>query len=84
MLALIVILAFFAAPIVALVIIGPVAQFIQQLEESGNTHWLGLLMIPCYMLTMFITTFMNVAFYNEILYAFNGKPISIRRGLRLA
>jgi hypothetical protein len=33
---------------------------------------------------MFVATFFNVAFYSEILKAFNGQPVSIRAGLQFA
>ncbi len=37
-----------------------------------------------YFVSMFLATFFNVAFYNEILAALSGRPVSIRRGLRFA
>ena len=37
-----------------------------------------------YLVSMFLTTFFNVAFYNEILNVLNGYPVSISGGLRLA
>ena len=37
-----------------------------------------------YLLTMFIATFCNVAFYHEILAALAGQPVSIARGLKFA
>jgi len=37
-----------------------------------------------YLLTMFLLTFLNVAFYQQILQAFNGNPVSIRQGLAFA
>ncbi|HUL51183.1 MAG TPA: hypothetical protein VLU94_01230, partial [Candidatus Nitrosotalea sp.] len=37
-----------------------------------------------YFLSMFAATFLNVAFYNEILAALSGQPVSISRGLRFA
>ena len=37
-----------------------------------------------YLLTMFTMTFLNVAFYQEIMQAFNGNRVSIRRGLAFA
>jgi hypothetical protein len=37
-----------------------------------------------YFVSMFLTTFTNVAFYHEILQALNGQPVSIRRGYRVA
>jgi len=37
-----------------------------------------------YFLSMFVATFFNVAFYNEILAALNGEAVSLSRGLRFA
>ncbi|MCE5230525.1 DUF6159 family protein [bacterium] len=37
-----------------------------------------------YVVALFLATFCNVAFFNEILRAFNGQPVSIRGGLRFA
>lgn len=42
------------------------------------------LLASLYMVSMFMSTFFNVAFYNEIMNALNGRPVSIRGGLRLA
>jgi len=40
--------------------------------------------IAIYLVSMFLATFSNVAFYHEILQALNGNAVSIRRGFRLA
>jgi len=37
-----------------------------------------------YLISMFTATFFNVAFYNEILAALNGEPVSLKRGLQFA
>jgi hypothetical protein len=37
-----------------------------------------------YLASMFLGTFFNVAFYNEILAALSGQPVSVGRGLRFA
>ncbi|HWC61625.1 MAG TPA: DUF6159 family protein [Verrucomicrobiae bacterium] len=37
-----------------------------------------------YLVSMFVATFFNVAFYNEILAALNGEAVSLSRGLRFA
>src|SRR5262249_2853982 len=37
-----------------------------------------------YFSSMFLATFFNVAFYNEILAALSGQPVSLSRGLRFA
>jgi len=42
--------------------------------------WLAVI----YLVSVFSTTFFNVAFYNEILHALNGNGVSIARGIRTA
>lgn len=37
-----------------------------------------------YFVSMFVATFFNVAFYNEILAALSGQPVSLSRGLQFA
>lgn len=37
-----------------------------------------------YFVSMFVATFFNVAFYNEILAALSGQPVSLTRGLQFA
>jgi hypothetical protein len=37
-----------------------------------------------YLVSMFVATFFNVAFYNEILAALNGESVSLSRGLKFA
>lgn len=37
-----------------------------------------------YFVSMFVATFFNVAFYNEILEALSGRPVSLGRGLKFA
>lgn len=37
-----------------------------------------------YLISMFTATFFNVAFYNEILAALSGQPVSLSRGLKFA
>ena len=37
-----------------------------------------------YFVSMFVATFFNVAFYNEILAALGGQPVSLSRGLQFA
>jgi hypothetical protein len=48
--------------------------------SPGATAYVILL----YFVSMFLATFFNVAFYNEILAALSGKPVSLGRGLRFA
>jgi len=37
-----------------------------------------------YFISMFVATFFNVAFYNEIIAALSGQPVSLSRGLKFA
>ena len=43
--------------------------------------WFALILLPIYFVSMFLATFFNVAFYNEIIAALNGKGVSFARGL---
>jgi hypothetical protein len=54
-----------------------------QPDASGsalNSFYLAAI----YFLSMFLATFFNVAFYNEIIAALNGQGVSFRRGLGVA
>ena len=42
------------------------------------------LLAGIYMVSVFLATFFNVAFFNEILHALNGQAVSVRGGLRFA
>ncbi len=44
----------------------------------------SLAMLPIYFISMFLATFFNVVFYNEILMALDGRGVSFRRGLNVA
>jgi hypothetical protein len=44
----------------------------------------AIYLVFLYFGSMFLATFFNVAFYNEILAALSGQPVSIRRGLSFA
>ncbi len=41
-------------------------------------------LVPLYLILMFLVTFINVAFCSEIIHALNGNGVSIKRGLGLA
>ncbi len=43
--------------------------------------WGSLCLLAIYFVSMFLANFFNVAFYSEIMAAFNGKGVSFRRGL---
>ncbi len=81
------------------VAIGETSQMEMQREASGNVangHGRNDIkhsnsaaavygyMAGVYLLSMFLATFLNVAFYNEILNALKGEGVSIGRGLRFA
>jgi hypothetical protein len=57
---------------------------------SGNHEHFSLSPIAAaycaliYFVSMFVATFFNVAFYNEILAALNGEAVSLSRGLKFA
>jgi len=59
-------------------------------DESGHAvavhgfPWGSLCLIAIYLVSMFLATFFNVAFYSEIIAALNGRGVSFRRGLRMA
>jgi hypothetical protein len=60
---------------------------IQYSPETANQAYTPLAYgyaAAIYLVSMFIATFFNVAFYNEILQALNGNTVSIRRGFGLA
>jgi len=46
--------------------------------------WYSLVLLPVYFVSMFLATFFNVAFYNEIIAALNGKGVSFARGFSVA
>lgn len=51
---------------------------------DGATNFPLLPLAFLYLLAMFLMTYINVAFYQQILQAFNGNPVSIRQGLAFA
>ena len=52
--------------------------------EIGFTPVAIAYLVFLYFVAMFLATFFNVAFYNEILAALSGQPVSIGRGLKFA
>jgi hypothetical protein len=46
--------------------------------------WFALFLLPLYLVSMFLATFFNVAFYSEIIAALNGKGVSLARGFGVA
>jgi len=89
-----VIALFFITPIVLWdmenVFITDFANMAHRFARVGNPQQLYLspacyiLFGIIYIVSMFLATFFNVAFFNEILNALNGHPVSISGGLRLA
>lgn len=60
------------------------------LNETGGgaeveLRWTGYAIVAAlYLVSVFLATFFNVAFFNEIIHALNGQPVSIAGGLRFA
>ncbi len=55
-----------------------------QNSQVSFTPVAGAYLAFLYLLSMFIATFCNVAFYHEILAALGGQPVSILRGFKFA
>jgi hypothetical protein len=53
-------------------------------SAAPRFSWNSLYLLPLYFVSMFLATFFNVAFYNEIIAALNGRGVSFRRGLSVA
>ena len=56
-------------------------------SADGHTgiRWVGYIrLLSLYLGSMFFTTFVNVAFYHEIIKAMAGEEVSLRRGFALA
>jgi uncharacterized membrane protein YeaQ/YmgE (transglycosylase-associated protein family) len=51
---------------------------------ANHSLLVSLYLFVLYFVSMFLTTFFNVAFYSEIIAALNGRGVSFRRGLHLA
>lgn len=62
--------------------------FVTGLTGGGHVifqhWWITLFFAVSYFTSMFLATFCNVAFYHEIMQAFNGNAVSIRRGFQFA
>lgn len=65
-----------------------IADHFMVMGEENSPTGMTLLGLACggaiYFVSIILATFFNVAFYNEILHALNGNPVSIRGGLRVA
>ncbi len=53
-------------------------------DGFGPTPLAGAYLVFLYFVSMFVATFFNVAFYNEILAALSGQSVSLSRGLKFA
>lgn len=53
-------------------------------DGFGPTPFAGAYLVFLYFVSMFVATFFNVAFYNEILAALSGDSVSLSRGLKFA
>jgi hypothetical protein len=70
----------------------PAAQASESLRTLLTGHfaatrgfpWGSVCLLVVYLVSMFLATFFNVAFYSEIICALNGKEVSFRRGLSVA
>ena len=54
-----------------------------KIENLFGNYWYAWF-ISFYLISMFSTTFLNVAFYNEIINGLNGKRVSLLRGIKAA
>ncbi len=52
--------------------------------DTYGVSWGSAFVVLIYFVSMFLATFFNVAFYNEIIAALNGRGVSFRRGLATA
>lgn len=53
------------------------------IEQMLGNYWYAWVVL-FYLISMFSTTFLNVAFYNEIINGLNGKRVSLLRGIKAA
>lgn len=74
---------FFVIPMLALILReGSVARVDAAAQEHRGLFYLGGGLV--YLASMVVGTFCNVAFYHELMQAFAGDPISLRRGWQFA
>ncbi len=52
-----------------------------KIEKLFGNYWYAWF-VSFYLISMFSTTFLNVAFYNEIINGLNGKSVSLLRGIK--
>ena len=74
---------FFMTPLIVLILReGSVDRIDAAAQEYRGLFYLGGGLI--YLISMVVGTFFNVAFFHELLRAFAGEPISLRRGWQFA
>jgi hypothetical protein len=68
--------------------VGPTAAGIPMITQKNGvpikSPWPVLILLPVYFISMFLATFLNVAYYSEIIAALNGRGVSLRRGFGVA
>lgn len=80
----IVVVAFFVIPIIAGLSEFAIPTVLDRLKDYGDNGFPMALVVAFYLAIMFVMTFMNVALYSEILHAFNGRRVSLTRGITFA
>lgn len=80
----IVVVAFFLIPVLAGLPEFDIPTVLDRLKAYGENGYPTALVVAFYLATMFVMTFMNVALYSEILHAFNGRRVSLTRGIAFA
>jgi hypothetical protein len=80
----IVVVALFLIPVIAGLPEFAIPTALDRLRNYAENGYPTAFGVAFYLATMFVMTFMNVAFYNEILQAFNGRSVSLTRGITFA
>ncbi len=80
----IVVVAFFLIAVIAGMPEFAMPAIFDRLKYYGENGYPTGLAVAFYLAIMFVMTFMNVAFYSEILHAFNGGRVSLTRGITFA
>ena len=80
----IVVVAFFLIPVIAGLPEFAIPTVLDRLKDYGENGYPTALVVVFYLAIMFVMTFMNVALYSEILHAFNGRRVSLTRGITFA
>jgi hypothetical protein len=78
------VVAFFLIPFIAGLPEFAIPTVLDRLKDYGDNGYPTAVAVAFYLATMFVMTFMNVALYSEILNAFNGRRVSLTRGVTFA